>query len=633
MDESVAGRDVDMFSGLMEDLYSGALLHVMVEDFKNLVTWTHSHSTICPHIPFPEEGYRLEEVNTVVLPWNCSAGHAYNWPMMSLSDKVREAKKVLSETKKRKRVSLQAEEELEFTEEPADLSVAQEEGPAELDSSRSSLVTHVSGEHGFDVSSEQREVPTPDLPKAKTPKKKKPLCVSTGAPQEQASSSAMSSASAMSAAENSGSPSLPQILRLAQTALHHIELFKDDFAASGSVLDDSLNSMHLEDLGSDTDSAKEDELMNRSQSGGGDAASTTPSCSQRRAQSEGQTPSCSQRRAQSEGQLSPGTPEPPPAESPLAGPSTAPCSAGPKSGKKAAATRRKSRVILGSMCSLMSFPSWRTSTHPDDSRLLGRLALVELDVLLGSYLRYLWEGGNRHLTHALMVLQARCIDRHLKAQGCFLSMRRSPELPVTHQLFEEYCQALRERETDRHGAVICSVTETEEEELRRLGVLGRGSPEALLHLVLYNNIRTFGPVHLYRMWPVPAGKFRFMRVAPAEVGARPVLDCLEWVDPADPEQLPLRMLASPDDPLRCPLEDFRLYATKHTSGFLSHHDTVYSNTRSGVDLQSSEWYIRTPMSKLRMDKVLSGLVQRIETVRAMRGAMATVSNCGLGQPF
>lgn len=205
----------------------------------------------------------------------------------------------------------------------------------------------------------------------------------------------------------------------------------------------------------------------------------------------------------------------------------------------------------------------------------------------------------------------------LQVQGCFYSVLRSPELPDTRQLLDEYCQVLREREMDRHAEVIRSVTTEEEEELRRLGVLGRGSPEALLHLVLFNNLRAFGPKHLYRMWPVPAGKFHLIRVAPTPRSGvnRPVLDCLEWVDPADSEQPPLRMFAQPDDPLRCPLQDFRVYATKHTAGFLSHHDAIYSNQRTGVDLQSHEWYNRSPMSKSRMDKLMRALAQRIDVIR------------------
>lgn len=199
---------------------------------------------------------------------------------------------------------------------------------------------------------------------------------------------------------------------------------------------------------------------------------------------------------------------------------------------------------------------------------------------------------------------------------------------MTHQLLEEYYQVLHERESDLHGAVICSVTEAEEEELRRLGVLSRHTPEALLHLVLYNNVRAFGPAHLYRMWPLPAGKFHPTRVVPiAGSGAdadKPVLDCLEWVDTADPEQTSLRMFQNADDPLRCPLEDFHIYASKHPGGSLGQNDAVYSNRRAGVDAKSSEWYSRAPMNKLHLDKTLGALVQRIESMRFTLSANASV---------
>lgn len=227
-----------------------------------------------------------------------------------------------------------------------------------------------------------------------------------------------------------------------------------------------------------------------------------------------------------------------------------------------------------------------------------------------------------------LCLQLCCL--YLQLQSCFHSVQRSSELHVTHQSLEEYYQVLHERESDLHGAVICSVTQAEEEELRRLGVLGRHTPEALLHLVLYNNVRAFGPAHLYRMWPLPAGKFHPTRVVPtAGPGAdadtdQPVLDCLEWVDLADPEQESLRMFQNTDDPLRCPLEDFRIYAAKHPGGFLGQNDAIYSNQRAGVDLKSSEWYSRAPMNKLHLDKAIGALAQRIETMRFTLSAMASV---------
>lgn len=231
-----------------------------------------------------------------------------------------------------------------------------------------------------------------------------------------------------------------------------------------------------------------------------------------------------------------------------------------------------------------------------------------------------------------LCLQLCCLFVCLQLQGCFHSVQRSSELHMTHQLLEEYYQELHERDLDLRGAVICSVTEAEEEELRRMGVLGRHTAEALLHLVLYNNVRTFGPAHLYRMWPLPAGKFHPSRVVPiAGPGVdadadtdQPVLDCLEWVDPADPEQTSLRMFQNTDDLLRCPLEDFRIYATKHPGGFFGQNDAVYSNQRAGVDPQSCEWYGRAPMSKLQLDKVIGALAQRIQTMRFTLGGKASI---------
>lgn len=63
---------------------------------------------------------------------------------------------------------------------------------------------------------------------------------------------------------------------------------------------------------------------------------------------------------------------------------------------------------------LLNFEAWRASTYPSDSRLLGSLTVAELDVLLASYLRYLWEDSRLQLTHYMLVQQARILDRYLK---------------------------------------------------------------------------------------------------------------------------------------------------------------------------------------------------------------------------
>ncbi|KAL2090153.1 hypothetical protein ACEWY4_014841 [Coilia grayii] len=581
---------------LIEDLHSGGILHVMGDDFRNLVAWAHSHATICQHMPYQGGGYTAEEPNTYVLPWYCTAGHAYNWPLSSLSDRVGEAKEILSRAKRRKRVHCKEEEgEQEAEEGPTDLSVTREEGPAESDDS---LVTHLSGE--------QREAPTAEQAKRKRQKKKKKAQdTSTSEPQEEApfpSSTAGKSNSSWDA-------SLPKMSQVFDSPTLEMDRIAEDKGATAAALDDSQPSMHLEDLcsGMDTDSAGEDEPMTTSQSGAGDAVATTASWSQ------GQ-------RLQAEGR--PSSPEP--RRPPNAGPTTSAASTEDRNSRSKAAVKKKPKGLLGGLCNVLSFQAWLRSTRPIEGRSLGCLALSELDALLMSYLKYMWDGGSRQLTHVTLVCHTRCLDRFLRAQGCFYSVLRSPELPQTRKLLDQYCKQLHERETERYAATICSVTESEEEELRRLGVLGRSSPEALLHLVLFNNLRAFGPAHLYRTWPVPAGKFRPLRLAPVSPRGSgvacvvPVPDCLEWTDPGDPSQTPLRMLAKPDVPPRCPLRDFCAYATKHTAGLISDHDALYSSVRAGVHLHSHEWYSRTPLSRARMDKMLKALAQRVEAIRITR---------------
>ncbi|XP_042643641.1 uncharacterized protein KIAA1958 homolog [Tyto alba] len=56
-------------------------LHTSCEDLSKLVSWAHSHGTICNLIPSLKHLFSEGSQGNLTVTWRCSAGHAYYWPL------------------------------------------------------------------------------------------------------------------------------------------------------------------------------------------------------------------------------------------------------------------------------------------------------------------------------------------------------------------------------------------------------------------------------------------------------------------------------------------------------------------------------------------------------------------------
>ncbi|KAG5834859.1 hypothetical protein ANANG_G00266050, partial [Anguilla anguilla] len=56
-------------------------LHASSEDLSKLVSWAHSHGTICALIPNLKHLLTEGAHGNLTAMWGCSAGHAYHWPL------------------------------------------------------------------------------------------------------------------------------------------------------------------------------------------------------------------------------------------------------------------------------------------------------------------------------------------------------------------------------------------------------------------------------------------------------------------------------------------------------------------------------------------------------------------------
>ncbi|CAM5177014.1 unnamed protein product [Eretmochelys imbricata] len=91
-----------MNENICDDMYNNVSSVAM--DLSNLVTWAHTHGTICSQIPSLEiiqnMGHPTRD-NSVL--WICESGHAYHWPCGALYFRSQEEREEAAEQKKRSR--------------------------------------------------------------------------------------------------------------------------------------------------------------------------------------------------------------------------------------------------------------------------------------------------------------------------------------------------------------------------------------------------------------------------------------------------------------------------------------------------------------------------------------------------
>ncbi|XP_028828416.1 uncharacterized protein kiaa1958 isoform X3 [Denticeps clupeoides] len=66
-----------------KDLSMEDCLHTSSDNLSKLVSWAHSHGTICTLIPSLKHLLTEGSHGNLTALWGCSAGHAYHWPLMS----------------------------------------------------------------------------------------------------------------------------------------------------------------------------------------------------------------------------------------------------------------------------------------------------------------------------------------------------------------------------------------------------------------------------------------------------------------------------------------------------------------------------------------------------------------------
>ncbi|CAB1314204.1 unnamed protein product, partial [Coregonus sp. 'balchen'] len=584
---------------------------VMLEDLSKLVTWAHSHGSHCPH-KLSHKGKLNHGVgHQCKVNWRCEVGHAFDWALTLATEvKVEEEKTEeevdvghMSKRRRIQRLSSDEEEEGEMGYVPFIGNITDENG-VESDVSHCSLVTHVSGEGGdapvrkleealtgnkARKSKQQRTVKQPFFPRRivqEDPKGNIHMDVRVELEQKNKESNQ----------EGRG--------------IEKRTVRKEESPGPNENLITALDITPLPSCLSDIESAPEDVEWSTPKGGQG---SLSPPKPKPLFQGQGET----HRQGSCSAALFPLTPQ----RSGAAAGHSPPNKGKVKAATKKPAEKRGPKKAEARLGNLMTFVMWLNSQNHPGARCPGSLPVAELDRLLVAFFQYVWEESRlQALSSSTLTTYARMLDRDLQNQGCSFSIRKSAEFTNTIRELDSCCQHLRQREWDRDILVIQSLRREEEAALRQAGVLSRATPDGLLNLVLFNNLKAFGKFHLEGVWPGRISDFHTAMETHPGTGNGEKLEYLEWNNTHFPDQSPVRMHGLADDPECCPLRDYKLYVSKRVGSRLIATDAMYCCPLSRYRPWDDYWFSRHAMPKPRLEKMITALSHHILSVRNRRAA-------------
>ncbi|KAL6469253.1 hypothetical protein MHYP_G00227770 [Metynnis hypsauchen] len=567
----------------MAEMFYDGPNDVMLADLINLVIWVHSHADICPHLPNVKsvsEG-KVDQNHTVC--WQCESGHAYEWQFQHFPKSHN-----MKDMDKRKRPHTQQK--------GADLGLGhvhfQQKKRNKLfdtDESPGSPISHVSGKQGLASQSGINgfvpelailtSSPDPNVTADKTGK----VWPTAECVPEGPSNHSLEPVRAGTSVDHQNEHSQRKDHKCSEVERPGLE----GNTATSIKVDPSLSG-YAEGMNSDTDSVLDvDEMW------------SSPKRAHYRLLSSSPEPASNENTLDSSALL----------------PSPAEGQALQKIFKTEAESETK-ELNKTSRSGITDFKNWLFCHRPEVTHSLSDLSAKELNDLVVSYFCQL---KSRELSSSSLSALWHGIDRYLRDHDCAFSPYKSKELINAYTALQTRTRELQWQELESHLDILLGIRKDEEKELRERGVLSRQSPQGLLNLVLLNNLRALGKGHLRRDRILVFGEFCLGHKPQPALGNGVRLEYLEWKDSSSfSEPYAVRMYSLIDNPACCPLQDFKLYAAKHSGGSPSYFDAFYLTPNAC--LKPVVWYSREPLCRMRLEKMIKDLSQYIQTIRARRQA-------------
>ncbi|XP_005061202.1 PREDICTED: uncharacterized protein KIAA1958 homolog [Ficedula albicollis] len=562
-------------------------LHTSSENLSKLVSWAHSHGTICSLIPNLKHLLSEGAHGNLTAMWGCSAGHAYHWPLAATcragsQERVcfQDSRSFNSDSPSMLGVPSEAQAsplerypgrpgkaklDCTRTRDSCDFSYCSE--PSELARRSSDLEP---SELGEPVEEYEDEATLFDM-----------VCESSVTDEDSDFEPHLHRAPAGPPRGAGGGPAAA--LQVPATSSNAI-------TPAGKPISIPLSALQLPGQ-EEPPAAAEETLPSVPQLAPGGEVAGSPSVSAEPEVSSSQ-------------------------QQPHAAPTTIPEAAVPPmpdQDERAAELSREQneKTIRSTQTALRNFREFLISKYPSETREIYVIPCKELDAYLASFfVDARQKDGSEYEPNSLANYQCG-LERYLKEHRYGYSITRDKEFKRSQEALKQKQIELRCKGKGNKPHKSMKLTFADELILRKRGLLSRYNPEGLLNLVWLNNTKAFGHCTGFHGSTLKWGDIR-LRVT--ETG----LEYLEWMGPDSGDVstkskrggTDSRVYATQHSPQTCPVQDYKEYAQRRPPAMRYEDAPFYLSIKPVVNLAALHWYNCQALGKNKLAKMVKTMCEK-----------------------
>ncbi|RMB94727.1 hypothetical protein DUI87_28840 [Hirundo rustica rustica] len=269
------------------------------------------------------------------------------------------------------------------------------------------------------------------------------------------------------------------------------------------------------------------------------------------------------------------------------------------------------KTIRSTQTALRNFREFLISKYPSETREIYVIPCKELDAYLASFfVDARQKDGSEYEPNSLANYQCG-LERYLKEHRYGYSITRDKEFKRSQEALKQKQIELRCKGKGNKPHKSMKLTFADELILRKRGLLSRYNPEGLLNLVWLNNTKAFGHCTGFHGSTLKWGDIR-LRVT--ETG----LEYLEWMGPDNGDMstkskrggTDSRVYATQHSPQTCPVQDYKEYAQRRPPAMRYEDAPFYLSIKPVVNLAALHWYNCQALGKNKLAKMVKTMCEK-----------------------
>ncbi|XP_032978173.1 uncharacterized protein KIAA1958 homolog isoform X3 [Rhinolophus ferrumequinum] len=269
------------------------------------------------------------------------------------------------------------------------------------------------------------------------------------------------------------------------------------------------------------------------------------------------------------------------------------------------------KTIRSTQTALRNFREFLISKYPSETREIYVIPCKELDAYLASFfVDARQKDGSEYEPNSLANYQCG-LERYLKEHRYGYSITRDKEFKCSQEALKQKQIELRCKGKGNKPHKSMKLTFADELILRKRGLLSRYNPEGLLNLVWLNNTKAFGHCTGFHGSTLKWGDIR-LRIT--ETG----LEYLEWMgqDTGDLNAktkrggTDSRVYATQHAPQTCPVQDYKEYAQRRPPAMRYEDAPFYLSIKPVVNLAALHWYNCQALGKNKLAKMVKTMCEK-----------------------